>query len=227
MIGSTLLTGFCGLLAWLIYRFPLKNAQTPTEFRTLLWMSVALGCFLLFGALLNLAGWNGLRKSTEEKPITKLADLTTKKVDTGVVFQGLVSKQNERRYGDYIAYSEDNALWTPERLWLELDGERIAINNSHYQAVSWPVDPRGNLYLTAGQPVIVIGILKNYIQDLKTEKPLQQVQAEVVFGGPYESFVKRATTKAYIAMAMVLINLVLAAIILSKILPVCLRGMKR
>ncbi|MFH0782385.1 MAG: hypothetical protein V2B20_10610 [Pseudomonadota bacterium] len=226
MVGSTILTGFCVLLSWLIYRFPLKAATTPAEFRPLLWITIALGCFLLFGALLNLAGWNGLRKSTQKKPITSYAELTSKKVDTGVVFQGFISKQNEKRYGDYIAYLDDKGLWSPERLWLELDGGRIAINNTQYQAVSWPVDPHGNLYLMEEQPVIVIGIVKNYTQDLKAEKPLQQVRAEVVFGGSYQAFVNRATTKAYIAMALALVNLILACIILVKILPTCIRGMK-
>jgi hypothetical protein len=226
MVGSMLLTGFCVLLSWLIYRFPLKAATTPAEFRLLLWITVALGCFLLFGALLNLAGWNGLRKSTQEKPITSYAELTTKKVDTGVVFQGFISKQNEKRHGDYIAYSDDKALWSPERLWLELEGGRIAINNTNYQAVSWPIDPLGNLYLMAEQPVIVIGILKNYTENLKGEQPFQQVRAEVVFGGSYQVFVSRASVKSYIAMALALANLLIAGIILSKILPACIRGMK-
>ncbi|MBU1568173.1 MAG: hypothetical protein KJ630_21435 [Proteobacteria bacterium] len=191
-----------------------------------MWITVALGCFLLFGVLLNLAGWNGLRKSTHEKPITSYAELTTKKVDTGVVFQGVISKQNEKRHGDYIAYLDEKSLWSPERLWLELDGGRIAINNTQYQAVSWPVDPLGNLYLTAEQPVIVIGILKNYTENLKGEQPFQQVRAEVVFGGSYQAFVSRASVKASIAMALALANLIIAGIILTKILPVCVRGMK-
>jgi len=124
----------------------------------LLWITVALGCILLFGALLNLAGWNSLRKSTQEKPITSYAQLIAKKVDTGMVFQGIISKQNEKRLGEYIAYSDDKALWSPERLWIEVDGGRIAVNNANYQAVAWPIDPLGRLYLMAEQPVIVIGI---------------------------------------------------------------------
>jgi hypothetical protein len=226
MIGSTLLTGFCLLLSWLIYRFPMRMATTPEQFRPLLWITVALCCLLVFGTLLNLAGWNGLRKSTQKKPFTSYAELSSESVDTGAVFQGVVSKDNEKRHGDYIAYSDDQALWSPERLWIELDGGRIAINNTTYQPVSWPVDPQGNLYLMAQQPVIVVGIVKTYSQGHHADKSLRQVQAEVVYGGSYQAFVNRATTKAYLAMAMALINLLLAGVIFGKILLPCLRGMR-
>ena len=69
-------------------------------------------------------------------PITSMAELAGKKSEEAILLIGEVSDHNDTVYGDYIAYLDDQHLWTPIELWIDLQDGRIAITNTTYQATS-------------------------------------------------------------------------------------------
>lgn len=225
MLTNLVLLLFCALLAWLLARFPLKNATTPADYRKLLPFFIALPGFLLFNALLAFQGVRSLSATLAAPPVSTLAALAGAKSGDGIMLGGVVSAQNDTLAGDYVAYVDEGHLWSPMELWLDLEDGRLAISNDTYQAVSWPVDAMRYSYLQAGQPVIVVGRAENWV-GLVDGGASQTIRAEMVYAGTYDAFAARARLQRIPAVGLLLANLL--AILLILLLPLrdCLEGLK-
>lgn len=225
MLTSLFLLLFCGLLAWLLARFPLKNAQTPADYRKLLPFFIALPGFLLFNALLAFQGARSLSASLADPPLSTLSAMAGAKSGDGIMLGGMVSAQNDTLTGDYVAYVDEEHLWSPMELWLDLDDGRLAISNDTYQAANWPVDAMRYSYLQAGQPVIVVGRAENWV-GLVDDETSQTIRAEIVYAGTYDAFAARARLQRIPAIGLLLANLLAMLLILLLPLRDCLAGLK-
>ena len=225
MLTSLFLLLFCGLLAWLLTRFPLKNAQTPADYRKLLPFFYALLGFLLFNALLAFQGVRSLSATLNNPPVSTLSALSGARSGDGIMLSAVVSAQNEAMLGDYLAYVDEQNLWSPMELWLDLDDGRLAISNDTYQATGWPIDAMRYSYLQAGQPVIVVGRAENWA-GLVDGETSQTIRAEIVYVGTYESFAARARLQRIPAIGLFLANLLAMLLILLLPLRDCHKGLK-
>jgi hypothetical protein len=224
MISNLALIVFCSFIAWLLYRFPLKKAKTPTDYQKLFPFFCALIGLVLFNGLLAYLGLGGLSIANSSTPVLDLKSLDGKKSGDGVILVGIVSDKNATIYGDYIAYLDDH-LWSPMELWLDLNGGSIAVTNDTYQATNWPVDAMGYSYLQAKQPVTVVGFVENNLGLINGNKS-QTIRADIVYAGVYDDFTARARDKLILARAMVLANAFVVLLIVVLPLRDCLKGMK-
>ncbi len=225
MLANLFLLLGCGLFAWLLARFPLKNAKVPADYRKLLPFFFALLGFLLFNALLAWQGVRSLSATLADPPVSTLAALAGAKSGNGIVLSGVVSAQNDTMTGDYVAYVDEQHLWSPMELWLDLNDGRLAVSNDTYRATHWPVDAMGYAYLRAGQPVIVVGAVENYLA-LTSGATSQEIRAEIVYAGSYEAFANRSRASLIPATVMLLANIFVLLLILLLPLRDCLKGLK-
>jgi hypothetical protein len=203
---------FCITIAWLLYRFPLQRAKSTDEYRKLFYFFCMLIVFVLFNAFLAFLGFGGLKLASTGLPITSTAEIADKESEDSILLVGEVSNQNNAIYRDYIAYTDDQHLWTPTELWIDLKDGKIAITNTTYQATSWKIDPSGNSYLLPKQPVVVVGAVEDWV-NLSSGEKSQSVRATIVYAGSFEEFASRARIKSLMAGGMMLLNLLAAIMI--------------
>lgn len=223
MLLNLFVIAFCVLLSWLLFRFPLKKAKTPDDFRKLLLFFGVLLMFVLFNGFLAFLGMGGLKNASSNAAITDTTQLAAINNGDGVVISGTLSDQNDFISGDYIAYMDESNLWTPKPLVIDLLDGRFEVSNDTYQGTNWPVDPRGFSYLQKNQPVIVVGYVENNLASLdKTHS----IRADIVYAGSFEDFATRARVKQILASAMVLVNLFVAIMIVLIPMKECINGIK-
>ncbi|GAP18495.1 hypothetical protein [Levilinea saccharolytica] len=224
MVGNLILFAFCIFMAWLLYRFPLRKAKTPEAYRLLFLFFCVLTAMLLFNAFLAYLGLSGLNRASINAPTARLSDMKNMKSGDAILIAATVSERNTPLLGDYLAYTDENHLWSPMELWLDLKDESVAVTNDTYQASVWPIDAGGMAYLKAKQPVIVVGFVENTLNLVNGEWS-QSVRADLIYAGTFEAFAKRAQEKQTLAMVMMAANLVAAVLLI--ILPVqeCWKGM--
>jgi hypothetical protein len=223
MILNLFLIAFCVFLSWLLYRFPLKKAKTPDDFRKLLLFFGVLLIFVLFNGLLAFFGLGGLKNASSNAAITDITQLSAIENGDGVVISGTLSDENDFLSGDYIAYIDESNLWTPKPLIIDLLDGSIEISNDTYQGTNWPVDPRGISYLPKYLPVIVVGYLD---KNLASMNNTPSIRADIIYAGSFEDFAARAKGKSILAYAMILANLFVAFMIVLIPIRECIKGIK-
>lgn len=225
MILSVVLIGFCVLIAWLLYRYPLRRAKTPEEYRRLFPFFCILTGFVLFNALLAYFGMSGLWIAASSAPLTNQSEFVDRANGDGVVLAGQVSRRNPILHDDYVAYIDESYLWSPKPLWIDLRQGEVAISNDRYQATGWPVDARQFSYLRPGQTVVVVGYLEDSVGLLDGERT-RTLRADTVYAGAHADFVTRAQLRLVLAGVILAVNLIVAALILIVPLRDCWSGMQ-
>lgn len=226
MILNLVFLGFCGLLAWLLFRFPFQNAKSPEEYRKLFLFFCVLAGFLIFNGFLAYIGMGGLKLAAKSPPITDLLVLEKVENQEGLILSGVVSDRNQMIFGDYVAYTDEEHLWSPKGLLIDLKQGQVAISNNTYRATDWPVDILGYSYLKTGQPVIVVGYLENSTNLLTGEKT-KSIRADLVYSGTHAAFASRARIQQIFAIGLLLANIVLAAMIVLIPVRECSKEMKK
>jgi hypothetical protein len=223
MLLNLFVIAFCIFLSWLLYRFPLKKAKTPDDFRKLLLFFGVLLIFVLFNGLLAFFGLGGLKNASSNAAITDTTQLAAIANGDGVVISGTVSSENDFISGDYIAYMDESNLWTPKPLIIDLQDGYFEISNDTYQGTNWPIDARGFSHLQKYQPVIVVG----YVEDnLASLNKIHSIRADIIYAGSFDDFAARAKGKSILAYAMVLANLFVAFMIVLIPIRECYKGLK-
>ncbi|MBN1310156.1 MAG: hypothetical protein JXB30_01975 [Anaerolineae bacterium] len=226
MAATLIILAFCIAITWLIYRFPLRNAKEPADYRKLLLFFGVIILFLVFNTLLALAGYGGLGLAVTGTPLTSTQALSDISSGDGVILVGEISPDNRGIYSDYAAYQDETHLWSPDELWIDLDDGTIAVTNDTYRATGWPVDAMGYTYLRAGQPVVAVGYLERNTTLVSRDDSLS-VRADIVYAGSLDDFRSRARINRLLAAALVIVNG--AVVIVVVVLPVrrCLIGMRK
>ncbi len=222
MAANVFIFAFACLLAWLLYRFPLRRAATRAEVGKLALVFAFIGLFFLANALLAYQGRLSLLAAVNTSPISTGEAWADAENGAGVVLAGLVSPQNPLRAGDYVAYIEcDDEACTrdvPAGLLVALDGGDAVIGNDDFEDRAWPVSG-GVLFLAAGEPVIVVGTVERGVIILGPDrgKETLSIRADVVFAGSHQAFVARARRNVVFPTVMVIVNLV--AVVAVVLLP--------
>jgi len=94
VLSNLALVVFCSLIAWLLYRFPLKKAKIPADYQKLFPFICALVGFVLFNGLLAYLGLGGLSLANSSTPTQDLKSIVGKKSGDGVIVIGIVSDRN-------------------------------------------------------------------------------------------------------------------------------------
>lgn len=220
MISNIVFLVFFSLIAWLMFSFLLPKVEKKQDYKKLLIFFLAIGFFLLVNGLLSYLGMSGLMEAGNTDPIVDQISINEKLDGDGVIISGKVSNQNQVYYDDYAAYLDDFGLWSPDRLWIELDNGEIAVDNDTYQPTNWPVDSLERTYLKINSPVTIVGFVKiNQIDQSRL------IEADIIHAGLFESFVSRSNTKLGIAVAMTIMNLIAVILIFIPIIK-SLKGMR-
>ena len=220
MISNIVFLVFFSLIAWLMFSFLLPKVEKKQDYKKLLIFFLAIGFFLLVNGLFSYLGMSGLMEAGNTDPIVDQISINEKLDGDGVIISGIVSNQNQVYYDDYAAYLDELVLWSPDRLWIELDIGEIAVDNDTYQATNWPVDSLERTYLQINSPVTIVGFVKiNQIDQSRL------IEADIIHAGSFESFVSRSNTKLGIAVAMTIMNLIAVIFIFIPIIK-SLNGMR-
>lgn len=223
MAASIFIFAFACLLAWLLYRFPLRRAMARAEVGRLALVFAFIGLFFLANALLAYQGRLSLLAAVNTPPISTGQAWTEAENGAGVVLAGLVSAENPLRAGGYVASIEcDDEACTrdaPAGLLVALDGGEAVIGNDDFEDRAWPIASDGVLFLAAGQPVVVVGAVERGVILLGPDrgKGTLSIRAEVVFAGSHQAFVARARRSLILPSAMIVVNL--AAVVTVVLLP--------
>ena len=206
---------FCGLMAWLLYRFKLSKAGSRAEVQKLLPFFFVLGVFFAFNALLAFMGRGGLKLTLKMTPVTFLAALEDTRTSTDVILDGVVSAENPTSYGEYVAYIDDTALWSPAELLIDLEDGIVAISNDTYAARNWPVGERSFSYLKANAPVIVLGRVERSVSLSGKDKGQQHlsIYADMIYAGEHADFIARAKQRILLPTGMLAANLIAALVV--------------
>ncbi|MHB1354670.1 MAG: hypothetical protein ACYCZF_01695 [Anaerolineae bacterium] len=213
------------LVTFLLYRIILPKVKTHVAYRYLLYLFCTLTAFALFNGFLAYLGAGGLQKASASAPVTRLAQLEESSDDGGVILVGTVSERNAMVLGDYVAYQDENHLWSPEEFKIDLELGWVAIVNDTYQAIGWPVDAAGYTYLQIKQPVVIVGYVGNSV-GIVSGKKYQTIQADLVYAGSFDDFTARARSKRVFAITMLLANILVAILIVIFPIFACARRMK-
>lgn len=220
MISNIVFLVFFSLIAWLMFSFLLPKVEKKQDYKKLLIFFLAIGFFLLVNGLFSYLGMSGLMEAGNTDPIVDQISINEKLDGDGVIISGKVSNQNQVYYDDYAAYLDDLGLWSPDRLWIELDNGEIAVDNDTYQATNWPVDSLERTYLQINSPVTIVGFVKiNQIDHSRL------IEADIIHAGSFESFVSRSNTKLGIAIAMTILNWIAVILIFVPIIK-SFKGMR-
>jgi hypothetical protein len=221
MAASVFIFAFACLLAWLLYRFPLRRATTRAEVGKLALVFAFVGLFFLANALLAYQGRLSLLAAVNTSPISTGQAWAEAENGAGVVLAGLVSAENPLRAGGYVAAIEcDDGACTrdaPTGLLVALDGGEAVIGNDDFEARAWPTGAGDALFLAAGQPVVVVGTVERGVILLGPDrgKGTLSIRAEVVFAGSHQAFVARARRSLILPGVMIVVNLLaVAAVVL-------------
>lgn len=220
MIGNIVFFGFFSLLAWLVYSFILPKVEKKQDYKKLLYFFMASWFFLFVNGLFSYLGMRGLSTAGSSEPTKELKAIDQIQDGEGVVLFGKVSGKNQALTENYAAYLDEIGLWSPDRLWIELNDGEIAIDNDTYQPTNWPDDILGRSFLEIDSPVTVVGYVRiNRIDQSRL------IEAEVIHAGQYASFVSRSKTKLGIAAAMTIVNVIAVILLLVPIIK-SIRGMR-
>ncbi len=206
---------FCGLMAWLLYRFKLSKAGSRTEVRKLFPFFFVFGGFFVLNALFAVMGRGGLNLALKMTPVTLLAVLEDTESGDGVILDGMVSANNPSSYGEYVAYIDDKHLWSPSELLIDLEDGVVAISNDTYTARNWPRDAGSFLYLKANDPVIILGKVERSVPLLGTDNGQQHlsIHAEIIYAGEHADFVARAKQRMILPTVMLAANVIAAVVV--------------
>lgn len=220
MIGNIVFFSFFSLLAWLVYSFIFPKAEKKQDYKKLLFFFLAAGFFLFVNGLFSYLGMSGLLMAGSSEPIVESKAIDQKQDGEGVVLFGKVSRKNQALTEYYAAYLDEIGLWSPDRLWIELNDGEIAIDNDTYQPTNWPDDISGRSFLEIDSPVTVVGYVRiNRIDQSRL------IEAEIIHAGQFESFISRSKTKLGIAAAMTIVNVIAVILLLVPIIK-SIRGMR-
>lgn len=200
-------------LLWLIWRYGVTPSRPRTQSRYLALFAVVGSVFLLANALFAAIGYTSLGAAANLIPLTSLPTLADKRSGDPVIIVGKVSQDNPLQTDDYVAYTDcddDTCFpYRPSELLIRVDGGNIIIHNNNYEAREWPVD-FGVTYLSREQPVVVVGTaFRN--QFLTGEQAVVTVQADILFAGTHDAFVKRARSRQIAPLILIGLNLFAAA----------------
>lgn len=220
MITNIFVLLFCGLMAWLLYRFRLKKAVSASEVRKLFPFFLVLVLFLLFNALLAWQGGMALVSAVDTPPVTTTAALKAIKTGGPVILDGEVSDQNSIVYKNFVAYFDDEQFYSPLELSIALSDGTAVIGNNDYEARNWPFENDFYAHLSVGTRVIVLGELERgvVIAGPNKGKEIVSVHARMIFAGTHKDFVSRAKKKIFLPVVLLLFNL--SAVVLMVTLPV-------
>ena len=209
MFVNIVLIVFLCFVTWLLYRYPMRTAKSPAEYRRLFYFFIAITVFVFFNGFFAYLGTSGLKRTVESVPIISLTEIKKMKSGEGVIITGKTSEDNDYMSGDYIAYIDDIGLWSPMNLWIVfINGEKIAITNNTYQAAGWPVDGLNYLYIKENQELVIVGYIENNIGIFDGEKT-QTIRADIVFAGSHDEFTARAESKILISEFIMSMNAVI------------------
>jgi hypothetical protein len=208
---------FCALITWLLVRFRLREAASVADVRKVLPFFVALALFLLFNAWLAFVGRRSLVEAANAVPLTTLRALETIETGNGIILDGEVSAQNQATYWDYVAYIDEQHLYSPPDLLIRLADGDVAVSNDDYSARNWPAGTGSYPYLAAGHRVIVVGTLERAVYLTGPDKGQESlsVHAEIVYAGSRADFARQAERRVILPTLMLALNLSGALVILG------------
>lgn len=217
MPGNLVAFLLCCLLAWLLYHFRFRKAASPAEIRKLLPVYPVLAAFLAFNASLAWQGRAALRQASEATPIISRERLEETDSGVEIILDGTVSPENRALYWESIAYIDDQHLYSPSELLIDLRDGVAAITNEDYAPRNWPLGTGHYPHLAAGERVIVVGTVERSVYWAGPNKGQESVslRAEVIWAGSYISFVERARRRMILPTAMWAANLAAVAILVA------------
>jgi hypothetical protein len=204
MPGNLIAFLLCCLLAWLLYHFRLRQAASRAEIRKLLPVYLVLAAFLAFNALLAWQGRAALQQAIQETPILTRRGLENAGPGAQIILDGTVSPENQALYWEYIAYIDDQRLYSPPELLIDLRDGVIAITNDDYAPRNWPLGTGYYPHLAAGERVIVVGTVERsvYLAGPNRGQESLSLHAEVVWAGSHADFGERARQRMVLPTVM-------------------------
>ena len=190
---------FLCLLAWLLYRFRLRQVTSRAELRPLILPSVVFSLFFLGIAFFALVEWSKWYRFVDLPLTTTVAKLTEAKGD--VVVEGKVSQRNPIRERDFVAYvrspratsSDEKSYRDTPKLVIELADGSVSFNNDNYETFDWRLDDDPFYYyryLRANESVVVTGYVVRGVS-IPTGAKTIDLQAQEVFVGTHLQYLAR------------------------------------
>ena len=114
-----------------------------------------------------------------------------------------------------MAYIDDQHLWSPSELLIDLEDGVVAISNDTYAARNWPRDARSFPYLKANDSVIILGMVERNVSMFGPHKGQQHlsIYAEIVYAGEHKGFVARAKQRILLPTGMLAANVIAAIVV--------------
>lgn len=191
MAGNMILFAFCIMIARWIMRLKLKKNADRQAVLHALWILPVVLVFLLVNMLLAVAEYSRVRMLANLDPVLYESVLHETGNGEPVIIFGKVSPDNPVVQGDYIAYMDEQALWSPKGIVVDLDRGNTRLANDNYTAINWPVDASANAFLQAGQVVTVFGHTgrSTIIAGTDRGREVFEVTATDVFAGSVDGYV--------------------------------------
>ncbi|ANV88208.1 hypothetical protein [Picosynechococcus sp. PCC 7117] len=213
---------FCGVvaIAFGLFRAGLPRFKTFKNFAQRFLPAIGV-LILLLGA--NLLGAyqakQTLQFTADLPPITTLATLREIEAGQPVAVVAVASPDNpvRGRNNEYLAYVDDNGLWTPQRILFDLDDAQIAMDDDAYKVRNWPLD-RNLRFLNPRQQVVIIGEKEEFTRVTGPQKGevTHSVEGILIFAGSHQAFLQDLQRRIWGPRIMVGLNaFALGAIALS------------
>lgn len=213
---------FCGVvaIAFGLFRVGLPRCKTFKNFTQRFFPAVVV-LMVVLGINLAIAyqTQQQIQRTVALEPTTTFRNLQEIEAEELVVVVAVASPDNPVRGRDneYLAYVDDNGLWTPRKILFDLDDTQIAIDDETYEPRNWPLD-RNLRFLNPRQQVVIVGKKEiiNAPVGPEPEAGNHSIQSEIIFAGSYQAFLQDLQRRIWGPRIMVGLNaFALGAIALS------------
>ncbi|MBV5260196.1 hypothetical protein FLX56_17430 [Synechococcus moorigangaii CMS01] len=194
MLISLLVLGVVVAIALLLFRIWVPRLKGFKQFARRFFPAVGL-LILVLG--INLAityrSQQQIQRQAALEPITTFEALQAVDAGQPVAVVAVASPDNPVRGRDneYLAYVDDNGLWTPQSMLFDLDDTQIAIDDGTYETRNWPLD-RNLRFLNPRQQVVIVGQKEMIDAPVGPQPPAgnHSVQSEIIFAGSHPDFLQ-------------------------------------
>ncbi|BAW95635.1 hypothetical protein NIES970_05440 [[Synechococcus] sp. NIES-970] len=181
-------------IALLLFRAGIPRLKGFKQF-TQRFVPVVGALMLMLGINLAIAyhAQQQLQRQASLEPVTTFQALQAIDAGQPVAVVAVASPDNpvRGRNNEYLAYVDDNGLWTPQTIFFDLDDTQIAIDDESYEPRNWPLD-RNLRFLNPRQQVVIIGQKEVIDAPVGPQPPAGNhgVQSEIIFAGSHPAFLQ-------------------------------------
>ncbi len=212
VILNIILFVFPVIVAIVLFKFGIKTTPTIKPFAQRMLPAFALVILMLGANILFSSGIQStLQFLIELPPITNRADFEQAQRREPIVVQAIASPDNPVRgkNNEYLAYVDDDGLWTPFDILLDLEDTQVEMTNDNYLHSNWQrnksVSESNRLsYIVPGDTLTVFAeksVSEGIAGEVKGQT-IHSLEGILVYRGSHSGFVQNMKNRLWLPRIM-------------------------